>query len=337
MSTKISRRDFLKFAGVAALGGAAVACAPAVTPTATVIPMDMGTTPQGQGDDIDSLHEAGVKKFVELIGKDTKFWSNPLKFKMDGAVKVFEVTAQEIDWEVAQGQVIKAMAYNGHVPGPEIRITEGDKVRVVLTNEMEQSTSIHFHGVILPNAMDGVPYITQPPVKKGETFTYEFTARNPGSHMYHSHHNAAEQVTKGLLGAFIIEPLDKTTEPEFDSEYIMILNDSGVGFSINGKSFPYTQPILAKVGERIRVRYMNEGVLIHPMHPHGFPMTVFARDGWAIPAPFQCDTLTIGPGERWDVIITPDSAGIWAFHCHVLTHAESAHGMFGMVTAIVVS
>ena len=334
MNTNISRRDFLKLAGVAGVGaGIAAACQP-VAPT--VMPVTHTSSPQNQtGGDMDMLHEEGVKKFVELIGTDEKFWKDPLTFKMDGDVKVFEVTARDIDWEIADGQIFPAMAYNGRVPGPEIRITEGDTVRVVLTNEMEQSTSIHFHGLLIPNAMDGVPYITQPVVKKGETFTYEFTARNSGSHMYHSHHNAAEQVTKGLLGAFIIEPKDKTIEPEYDSDYTMILNDSGMGFTINGKSFPYTQPILAKVGERIRIRYMNEGVLIHPMHTHGFPMTVFSRDGWKL-SPFQCDTLMIGPGERWDVIVTPDSAGIWAFHCHVLTHAESSHGMFGMVTAIVV-
>jgi len=331
MNTNISRRDFLKFAGMAGVtAGIAAACQPVAPPVTHT------TSPQNQTDgDMDAMHEEGVKKFVELIGKDERFWKTPLSFKMDGDVKVFEVTSQDIDWEIASGQTVKAMAYNGRVPGPEIRITEGDKVRVTLTNEMEQSTSIHFHGLMIPNAMDGVPFITQPVVKKGETFTYEFTARNPGSHMYHSHHNAAEQVTKGLLGAFIIEPKDKSSEPEYDSDYTMILNDSGVGFSINGKSFPYTQPILAKVGERIRIRYMNEGLTIHPMHTHGFPMTVFSRDGWKL-SPFQCDTLMIGPGERWDVIVTPDSPGIWAFHCHVLTHAESSHGMFGMVTAIVV-
>jgi len=108
-----------------------------------------------------------------------------------------------------------------------------------------------------------------------------------------------------------------------------------VGFTLNGKSFPYIQPILANVGERIRIRYMNEGVQIHPMHTHGFPMTVFAHDGWNL-SPFQSDTLMIGPGESWDTMVTPDAAGIWAFYCHVLTHAESSHGMFGMVTAIVV-
>lgn len=332
MST-VSRRDFLKFAGMAGVtAGLIAACQPAPTST------DHEHTPVPNtqtGEDMDTMHEAGVNKFVELIGKDTKFWSNRLKFKMENGVKVFELTAQDITWDVAEGQPIEAMAYNGSVPGPEIRVTEGDKVRIVFKNEMVQSTAIHFHGLKVPNEVDGVPFITQPVVKTGETYTYEFTAPNSGSHMYHSHHNAAEQVTKGLLGPFIIEPKDKSTEPEYDSDYVMVLNDSGVGFTINGRSFPYTQPIVAKVGERIRIRYMNEGVQIHPMHTHGFPMQVFARDGWALPAPFLCDTLLIGPGERWDVIVTPDSAGVWAFHCHILTHAESSHGMFGMVTAIV--
>lgn len=336
MSNDVSRRDFLKFVGVAGVAAGLAACQPkAAEPTAMAGMTDSTPSPQEQAADMDKMHEAGVKKFVQLIGKDTTFWKFPLQFKMDGDVKVFELVAEDIEWAVADGQTVKSMAYNGHVPGPEIRATEGDKVRIVLTNKMAQSTAIHFHGLIVPNEVDGVPFITQPVVKPGETFKYEFVLKNPGSHMYHSHHNATEQVTKGLLGAFIIEPKDKSTEPEFDSDYTFILNDNGGGFTINGKSFPYTQPIVAKVGERIRIRYMNEGLTVHPMHLHGMPMTVFSRDGWP-QTPFKCDTLLIAPGERWDVIVNADYAGIWAFHCHILTHAESPHGMFGMVTAIVV-
>jgi FtsP/CotA-like multicopper oxidase with cupredoxin domain len=286
---------------------------------------------------MDRMHEEGVKTFVDNAGKDAGFWQAALEYAMDGDVKVFEVVTQDIEWLVAPGQVIPAMAYNGRVPGPEIRIVEGDKVRVVLTNEMAQSTSIHFHGVMLPNSMDGVPFITQPPVKTGESFTYEFTARNPGSHMYHSHHNATEQVTKGLMGPFIIEPKDRAAEPAFDSDYTMVLNDAGVGFTINGKSFPHTQPIIANLGERVRIRYMNEGLQIHPMHLHGLPQRVFAKDGYPLPQPYLCDTLIIGPGERYDVLVEATDPGVWAFHCHILSHAESAHGMFGMVTAMIVN
>ncbi len=154
--------------------------------------------------------------------------------------------------------------------------------------------------------------------------------------MYHSHHNAAEQVTRGLLGAFIIDPLDKTSEPRVDAEYIMVLNDAAIGFTINGKSFPATQPIIAKKGDRIRIRYMNEGLMIHPMHLHGMYQQVIAKDGAKLATPYLADTLLIAPGERYDVLVDCQEPGAWAFHCHILTHAESNHGMFGMVTALVI-
>ncbi|HSS95782.1 MAG TPA: multicopper oxidase domain-containing protein [Terriglobales bacterium] len=332
----ISRRDFLKLATLAGGAVGLSACAPALaTATPTMADMQTGGT-GGTAADMDAMHEAGVKTFLDNIGKDTKFWGQPLTPRNEDGFKVFEIRCQNVQWETKPGETVAAMAYNGIVPGPEIRITEGDKVRVVVTNEMDQSTAVHFHGVLLPNNMDGVPFITQPPIKPGETFTYEFTARNPGTHIYHSHHNAAEQVTKGLFGAFLVEPADKAKDPDYDAEYTLTLNDTGIGLTLNGKSFPYTQPILAKLGDRVRIRYMNEGLLIHPMHLHGLEQLVFAKDGWALPQPYTCDTLNIAPGERYDVIVNCHTAGAWAFHCHILTHAESAMGMFGMVTALVV-
>jgi FtsP/CotA-like multicopper oxidase with cupredoxin domain len=235
--------------------------------------------------------------------------------------------------------MVTAMAYNGQVPGPQIRVREGDRVRLILTNELTQSTAMHFHGVELPNDQDGVPFITQPPVKPGETFTYEFTAPvgNSGSHMYHSHHNAATQVGLGLLGAFIIEPMRPRKIERVDHDYVMILNDGAHGYTLNGKGFPATEPLTAKLGEKVRIRFMNEGMMIHPMHLHGMHMTVIDKDGWAQPQPWKCDTLNVAPGERWDVIVNCTNPGTWAFHCHILPHAESEHGMFGMVTALVVA
>jgi FtsP/CotA-like multicopper oxidase with cupredoxin domain len=185
--------------------------------------------------------------------------------------------------------------------------------------------------------MDGVPFLTQPPIKPGATFTYEFTAKPFGSHMYHSHHNAAEQVTKGLLGPFIIEPKDKSKEPQYDSDYVVILNDANLGFTINGKGFPATAPIFAKKGEKVRIRFMNEGLMIHPWHLHGMAMLVFAQDGYPLPQPYYQDTINIAPGQRMDVLVDCQEPGAWAFHCHILTHAESAHGMFGMVSALVIA
>jgi FtsP/CotA-like multicopper oxidase with cupredoxin domain len=116
----------------------------------------------------------------------------------------------------------------------------------------------------------------------------------------------------------------------------MVLNDSGIGFTINGKSFPYTQPVVAKMGQKIRIRYLNEGLMIHPFHLHGIPQLVFAKDGFYLPNPYMADTLNVAPGERYDVIVECDEPGAWAFHCHILSHAESRNGMFGMVTALVV-
>jgi FtsP/CotA-like multicopper oxidase with cupredoxin domain len=340
MTQQLGRRDFLKVAGAAAgVTGLAVA-APHIARAQEATPMPHSDTMTQSGgmdaDAMDAHHQEGTQIFLDRIGQDPAFWGTPLEPVMDGDVKVFNITCLEVTWEVAPGQPYAAMTYNGIVPGPEIRVTEGDRVRVNVTNEMTQSTAVHFHGVLLPNAMDGVPFITQPPIKPGETFAYEFTARNPGSHMYHSHHNAAEQVTSGQLGAFIIEPRDKSREPEVSAEYVMVLNDSTLGFTINGRSFPYTQPILATLGDRIRVRYMNEGLMIHPMHLHGLPQLVYAKDGYPLPVPYLCDTLNIAPGERYDVLIDCTEPGAWAYHCHILTHAESRNGMFGMVTALVI-
>jgi len=343
MTEQLGRRRFLKLAGISAgtVGAAAAFSQPgkifsaantAEASTGHNNILQTGETPE----EMDSMHEAGVKAFLDNVGKEADFWRKPLDPVMDGDVKVFNLVCQDIQWETSPGMSYPAMAYNGMIPGPEIRFTEGDKVRFVLKNEMKQSTAIHFHGVRLPNEQDGVPYITQKPVKSGETGTYEFTARNAGTHMYHSHHNAAEQVTSGLLGALIIEPKDKSREPKVDAEYTFVLNDTTLGFTINGRQFPVTQPIVAQKGQKLRIRYMNEGLMIHPMHLHGIPQTVISKDGNNLPVPYLVDTLSIAPGERYDTIIDADEPGVWAFHCHVLTHAESRHGMFGMVTVLIV-
>lgn len=282
---------------------------------------------------MDAVHEHGVKAFPSKTeGKGNQIMAP----RMDGATKVYELTAREIKWEVAPGNRVTAWAYNDQVPGPQIRVREGDRVRVVLKNELPESTAIHFHGLEIPNDQDGVPFITQPPIKPGETYTYEFTVPNAGSHMYHSHHNAAAQTNLGLLGAFIVEPKRPKRIERVDADYVMILNDGPHGYTLNGKGFPATEPIVMKRGQRLRIRYMNEGMMIHPMHLHGMHMTVIAKDGWDQPAPWKCDTLNIAPGERWDVIVACTNPGTWAFHCHILTHAESPHGMFGMVTALIV-
>lgn len=309
--------------------GAAPVAAPApAAPTPASI--------RAAADAMDAMHEAGMKAFPAKTAGQGNVILAPT---IIGGVKVFELTAAEGKWEVAPGQTVPCLSYNGQVPGPQLRVTEGDRVRIVLHNKLTQSTAVHFHGVELPNDQDGVTYLTQKPVKPGDSYVYEFTAPvgNSGSHMYHSHHNSAYQVGLGLLGAFIIEPRRKRPIEKVAKEYVMILNDGAHGYTLNGKSFPATTPLTATLGDKIRIRFMNEGMMIHPMHLHGMHMTVIDKDGWALPQPFRCDTLNIAPGERWDVIVNCNNPGKWAFHCHILPHAESEHGMFGMMTALVVT
>ncbi|AHG89456.1 multicopper oxidase type 3 [Gemmatirosa kalamazoonensis] len=312
-------------------GMAPAAPAPNAPPAAAMLSL---AEKRRRADEMDAMHEKGIKAFpAKTQGKGNQL----MKPRMDGGVKVFELTASVMKWETAPGQWVEAWAYNEQVPGPQIRVREGDRVRLVLKNELPQSTALHFHGLELPNDVDGVPFITQPPIKPGESYTYEFVVPNSGSHMYHSHHNAATQVGNGMLGAFIVEPKNPLPiERGVDVDYVMILNDGAHGYTLNGKSFPGTEPIVAKLGQKLRLRFMNEGMMIHPMHLHGMHMTVIAKDGWEQPAPWKCDTLNVAPGERWDVIVSCNNPGTWAFHCHILPHAESEHGMFGMVTALVV-
>jgi FtsP/CotA-like multicopper oxidase with cupredoxin domain len=155
--------------------------------------------------------------------------------------------------------------------------------------------------------------------------------------MYHSHHNATDQVGRGLLGAFIVDPRNPTEVDIVDRDYIWISNDVLGGFTINGHGFPAVVPILAAVGEKVRVRFMNEGIMYHPFHSHGYKQTVVARDGYPLgAAAYGADTITVGPGERWDVNIETDRIGLWAFHCHILPHVEGVDGMFGMVNVLIV-
>jgi len=292
--------------------------------------------------DHDANAAAVVKRFLDGEATTLPMGNQPKDFRMDGDTKVFEFTIEEIQHQIdAQKDPVAALGFDGMWPGPLVTVTEGDKVRAVFKNQMKESTGIHFHGQRLPNAMDGVPHVTQDPIPPGASFTYEFTARTVGSHMYHSHHNATDQVGRGLLGAFIVEPKDEAQRYAHKygatQDIVWISNDTLGGFTINGRGFPATAPIVAQLGETIVIRFMNEGIMMHPWHIHGMPMRVVARDGYPLGgAEFTCDTLGVNPGERWDVVITCDEPGAWAFHCHILPHAEGSDGMYGMVTALIV-
>jgi FtsP/CotA-like multicopper oxidase with cupredoxin domain len=249
--------------------------------------------------------------------------SQPLQPRLEGDVKVFDLEASVIQWEVIPGTFVEAWAYNGQVPGPLIRVTEGDKMRVNLKNSLPEPTVIHFHGPTLPNSQDGVPDVTQKVVQPGERFTYEFTANPTGTFIYHTHHNSAVQEPKGLYGMFIVEP----KEPRgltYDHEYLQILGEFNGYFVINGKAFPATEPMMAKEGERVLVRLANLGQMSHPMHMHGMPFSIVATDGYPVQgAPLTKDTINIAPGERYDLEVQTKNPGTWVFHCHILSHVQN--------------
>ncbi|MBI2710398.1 MAG: multicopper oxidase domain-containing protein [Actinobacteria bacterium] len=296
----------------------------------------------------------GVRTFLDqakqyAAGK-VKRGVQPLapKILADGT-KRFELTAAITDWEVSKDKIVKAWTYNGVVPGPTIKVDPGDKVAIVIRNLLPISTDVHFHGIDVPNDQDGVAPLTQQPIKSGRTYTYRFTAPpTPELGMYHAHDRGQVAVVNGLFAPFevgsVALPRGRTVagvpvppDLELAQEYQMVLNDAGViGLSLNGKSFPYTEPVTVKQGDWILVNYFNEGLLGHPMHLHRQVQIVVAKDGFPLDSPYRADTIWVAPGERYSVLVRADAKGTWAWHCHILNHAESAQGLFGMVTAMVV-
>ncbi|MFT6289981.1 MAG: FtsP/CotA-like multicopper oxidase with cupredoxin domain [Ilumatobacter sp.] len=266
----------------------------------------------------------------------------------DGTKK-FYLTAEVIPWEVSPGEMVEAWAYNGQVPGPQILVEIGDNVQIEFTNLTPMGSDIHWHGIHTPNDMDGVSPFTQDPVSTGETFLYEFPAEDPAIGMYHAHLHSQTSVINGMFGTFQIGPtpipygetisgvtIPEDLVPAFDKP--MVLNDAGtIGLSLNGKSFPATEPIVIDEGEWGVIHYYNEGLTAHPMHLHQFPQLIFAKDGIPLDYPYWADTINVSPGERYSVLFRADTAGVWVYHCHILTHVERASGMFGMVTAVIVN
>ncbi|MBI4492948.1 MAG: multicopper oxidase domain-containing protein [Chloroflexi bacterium] len=254
--------------------------------------------------------------------------------RLEGDVKVFDLRAQHVRWEVLPGQLVDAYAYEGQVPGPVLRVTEGDKLRVNFTNELPEATVLHFHGPSLPNAMDGVPGVTQEAVPPGGTFSYEFTAQPAGIFLYHTHLNSAVQEPKGLYGLFVVEPKGEATH--YDRDVYQVLSEHSGYFLINGKAFPQTEPITVKKGERVRLRLANLGQVAHPMHLHGHAFKVVATDGYLVRGePLTKDTINIAPGERYDLEFVAENPGTWVFHCHLLSHVTN-NGVEpgGMITVI---
>jgi FtsP/CotA-like multicopper oxidase with cupredoxin domain len=276
------------------------------------------------------------------------------------AVRTFELTAAPVRWEIQPGLVVDGWGFNGQVPGPQLRVKEGELVKVRLRNLLPVPTTIHWHGIDVPLHMDGVPGLSQPVVAPEEDFTYEFVATNPGTRWYHTHVDENLQQELGLYGAFIVEPRDP--EPvAYDAEYTYLLDeraldltpdvalgraqprnrDVGNGrgglfaydlFLLNGRAGDAIPPMHTAPGQRIRVRLVNAGNLPHAMHLHGQSFRIIATDGNPVPPLAQLvkDTVLIGPGERYDLEVDATNPGVWMFHCHMPNHMEN-----GMMTTLV--
>ncbi|MGX9574390.1 DUF4396 domain-containing protein [Mesorhizobium sp. f-mel] len=266
-----------------------------------------------------------------------------LQARMENRVKVFDLETSVIRWAILPDVKVDAYAINGQVPGPRLHIRQGDRVRINVTNRLPESTTLHWHGLILPNEMDGPAEITQEPIPPGGSYRYEFTAGQSGTYFYHSHDHVDRQQALGLYGALIIDPANPQDEIAADHDYVIQLQewlmregltfpsmpmDGGQPnyFTINGRAYPSTDTIRMKVGETLKVRFIgtNNG-FIHPMHIHGGPFEVVARDGESMPesARFLADTVNVGPGQRYDVVWQARRPGKWLIHCHIGHHTTN--------------
>lgn len=269
----------------------------------------------------------------EAKAQTERFGPPEAEITQEGDYKAVHLTSSKFQWQFRDDQEpVEVWGYNGQIPGPTLRFKEGDKVRVYYRNDLDEASSIHWHGLIVPNSMDGVGLLTQPPVMPGETFVYEFEIpTTPGTFMYHAHMNDLEQVSMGLSGAFIVDPRDGG-DGRFDQDRIVLLNNIQGRYLVNGKEFPNVDPWLVRKGDVLRVRIINiSPIEVHPMHFHGHFTKEIARDGTDLGRTEDGrveNTVLIAPGQTIDVEVKMNAPGkgAWLFHCHILSHVMGPDG-----------
>lgn len=268
-----------------------------------------------------------------------------LPWKIVDGVKVYHLVAEEVlNHEFAPGLKAHCWGYNGQVHGPTIEAVEGDRVRIYVTNKLPAGTSVHWHGILLPNGMDGVAGLNQKIIQPGETFKYEFTLRQHGTHMYHAHHDEMTQMALGTVGAFVIHPRNPT-KPRPDRDFVFLTHEWQIRvgtarpnpnemlefnvFTFNAKTFPGTAPMVAKLGDRVRIRLANLGAMSHhPIHLHGYQFRITETDGGQIQDSAQHVETTaltaVGQTRTFDFVA--DEPGDWAMHCHMTHHVMTQMG-----------
>ena len=267
-----------------------------------------------------------------------------LPYKVIDGVKVFHLIAEEVDHEFAPGLRAHCWGFNGQVHGPTIETVEGDRVRIYVTNDLPESTSTHWHGLLVPSGMDGVGGLSQKPIEPGETYKYEFQLRQHGTYMYHSHTDEMIQIALGMMGMFIIHPRHPSG-PRPDRDFVLMSSewriDVGtmrpvptemIDFNVltfNGRAFPGTAPLVAKYGDRVRIRFGNLSPMEHhPIHLHGFYWKIIETDGLQVPESAQepGNTVLVAVGTTRTVEFIADNPGDWAMHCHMTHHTMNQMG-----------
>jgi FtsP/CotA-like multicopper oxidase with cupredoxin domain len=279
---------------------------------------------------------AGVQPVITPNG-------STLPWTMKNGVKEFHLIAEPVEREFAPGMTVKCWGYNGQTPGPTIEAVEGDRVRMLVTNRLPEHTTIHWHGILLPNGMDGVGGLNQPHIKPGETYAYEFTLRQHGTFMYHPHADEMVQMAVGMMGMFVVHPR-QSDEPSVDRDFAIMLHEWAVHpgtyrpdpavmldfnmFTFNSRVFPGIAPLIVKTGDRVRIRLGNLSMDEHPIHIHGHNFWVTATDGGKIPpsARWPETTVLVPVGATRDIEFVADNPGDWAFHCHKSHHTMNAMG-----------
>ncbi len=275
-----------------------------------------------------------------------------LESKPRGGVKIFHLRAQAIRHEIAPGLTIEAWGYNGTSPGPLIEVDEGDRVRMYVTNELPESTSIHWHGVFVPGGMDGVSGLTQASIEPGKTFKYDFVFDRAGTFMYHPHGDEMTQIALGMMGMIVVHP--RSGEARRVRDYALMTHEMTVPIgarrpdplamsdfnvlTFNGKSFPATEPLVAETGDLVRIRLANLGPMDHhPIHLHGHAFEVVATDGGTVPhsARIPETTVLVPTGTVRVIEFIARAPGDWALHCHMTHHAmnQMGHGAANLVGA----
>jgi FtsP/CotA-like multicopper oxidase with cupredoxin domain len=304
-----------------------------------IMPPGMITTPTTPPDAMRDMAAADPRR-VSFVASAMERGDRTLAPRMVDGVKVFDLDASVIRWNILPGTQVTAYAINHQVPGPRLEFIEGDYVRIIFTNHLPEPATMHWHGLVVPNRMDGPGNITQDPVPPGGRYVYEYLVKQAGTYFYHSHTRPDRQQALGLYGALIIRPKDARAEPKADHEYVVqlqewlyrdgltypaMLMEGGLPnfFTINGKAYPATDTLHMRVGETMKFRFIGaNNNFIHPMHMHGGPFTVVARDGVVLgpAARYEADVINVGPGQRYDVIWPAREPGKWILHCHIPHH-----------------